>query len=47
MIIACDRRQARVIMRYIKGLLQGAPMLKAQIEGETAESENAGAIIHH
>ncbi len=38
MIIACDRRQARVIMRYCLGLLQAVPMLKRQIEGVTQES---------
>jgi hypothetical protein len=37
MIIAADRRQARVILRYIKGLLQ-VPMLRELIEGETQES---------
>src|SRR5262245_13379011 len=38
MIIAADRRQARVIMRYIVGLLNAVPMLKRQIEAETKES---------
>ena len=38
MIIACDRRQARVIMRYCLGLMQAVPMLKRQIEGVTQES---------
>src|SRR5262249_51178979 len=33
-IIAADRRQARVIMRYITGLLQGVPMLARIIETE-------------
>jgi hypothetical protein len=37
-VIAVDRRQARVIMRYIKALLAGVPMLARLIEGETAES---------
>ena len=37
MIIAADRRQARVILRYVKGLLQ-VPMLRELIEGETQES---------
>jgi hypothetical protein len=40
MIIAADRRQARVIMRYVKGLLQSVPMLAAIIESETRESIN-------
>jgi hypothetical protein len=38
MIIAADRRQARVIMRYCLGLLQSVPMLKQQIESTTQES---------
>jgi hypothetical protein len=38
MIIAADRRQARVIMRYCLGLLKSVPMLKQLIEAETRES---------
>ena len=38
MVIAADRRQARVIMRFVLGLLQAVPMLKRQVEGKTAES---------
>jgi hypothetical protein len=38
MIIAADRRQARVIMRYVKGLLQSVPMLARLIEAERAEA---------
>jgi hypothetical protein len=37
MVIAADRKQARVIMRYVKGLL-AIPALAKLIEGETAES---------
>ena len=37
MIIARDRRQARVIKRYVHGLLQAVPMLRQQIEREDAE----------
>lgn len=37
MIVAADRRQARVIMRYCTGLLKSVPMLKQLIEGETRE----------
>ena len=40
MVIATDRRQARVITRYVRGLVFGAPMLKAMVERETAESLN-------
>ena len=38
MVIAADRRQARVIMRYCLGLLRSVPMLKQLIEGETREN---------
>ena len=38
MIIAADRRQARVIMRYCLGLLKSVPMLAQLIESETRES---------
>src|SRR3954452_15141462 len=38
MIIARDRRQARVIKRFITGLLHAVPMLRQIIEDETAES---------
>ena len=38
MIIAADRRQARVIMRYCLGLLKSVPMLEQLIESETRES---------
>src|SRR5262245_28810422 len=38
MIVAEDRKQARMIMRFIGGLLRGAPMLRRTIVGETAES---------
>ena len=38
MVIAADRRQARVILRYISGLLHGVTMLKDMVERETTES---------
>jgi hypothetical protein len=38
MIIAADRRQARVIMRYCIGLLKGVPMLSKLICAETRET---------
>jgi hypothetical protein len=38
MIIAADRKQARVIMRYIRGLLRGVPILERMVVRETAES---------
>lgn len=38
LVVAVDRRQARTVLRYIKGLLTGVPMLSRMIERETAES---------
>lgn len=38
MIIAADRRQARVIMRYISGFLAGVPVLSALVSNQTKES---------
>lgn len=38
MIIAADRKQARVIMRFVKGLLYSVPMLKALIESDREET---------
>lgn len=38
MVIAADRRQARVILRYIGGLLHNVAMLKALVQRETAEA---------
>ncbi len=36
-VIAADRKQARVIMRYVRGMLTGIPMLTRMVERETAE----------
>ena len=38
MLIAADRKQARVLMRYISGLVNNVPMLAATIVKETLES---------
>jgi hypothetical protein len=38
MVIAADRRQARVVMRYVKGLLTATPLLRQLIVGATRES---------
>lgn len=38
MLLAPDRRQARVIMRYIKGFVLRVPALKARVVGETKDS---------
>ena len=35
MVIAADKRQARTIMRYVKGLLHGVEMLRPLVERET------------
>jgi hypothetical protein len=37
-VIAADRRQARTVMRYVKGLLYLVPMLKQLLEAERTES---------
>ncbi len=37
-VIAADRKQARVIMRYVEGLLAGVPMLAQLVESTTKES---------
>jgi hypothetical protein len=38
MIIARDRRQARVIKRFVTGLLHDVPMLRRVVEDETQET---------
>lgn len=38
MVIAADRKQARVIKKYISGLLRAHPSLEALIDNETAEA---------
>jgi hypothetical protein len=38
LVVAVDRRQARVIMRYVKAMLHGIAMLVPMIERETSES---------
>lgn len=38
MVIAADRRQARVILRYIGGLLHNVAMLRAMVTRETADA---------
>jgi hypothetical protein len=50
MVIAADRKQARVIMRYVKGLLEGVPMLRRMIvaqRGEAIELSNRIDIEIH
>jgi hypothetical protein len=38
MVLGCDRRQARTVMRYISGLLHSNPMLERMIHREQGES---------
>jgi hypothetical protein len=38
LVIASDRKQARVIFRYVRALLLGVPMLRKLVERETAEA---------
>ncbi|MCX7313923.1 MAG: hypothetical protein NTV56_19970 [Alphaproteobacteria bacterium] len=38
LIVAADRKQARVILRYVSALLKGVPILAPLIERETAEA---------
>lgn len=38
MVIAADRKQARVIMRYVRGLLEGVPMLRRMIQAQRGEA---------
>ena len=37
-VIAADRRQARVVMRYVVGFLEGVPMLSRLVERKTQET---------
>lgn len=37
-VIAADRRQARVIFRFIDGILNAVPMLRAMVEDQSAEA---------
>lgn len=36
-VIACDRKQARVILRYVRGLLAKVPMLARMVDREAGE----------
>jgi hypothetical protein len=46
MIVARDRRQARVIKRFVSGLLRAVPMLAATIEDEQVESITLKNRVH-
>lgn len=51
MVIAADRKQARIIMRYIRGLLTGVPMLARMLDGpgtkESIDLTNSVTIEVH
>lgn len=38
MVLAADRRQARVVLRYVKALIDHVPMLDALVERQTTEA---------
>ncbi|APO74580.1 hypothetical protein AM571_CH01759 [Rhizobium etli 8C-3] len=38
LVIATDRRQARVILRYVRAMLDNIPLLKDMVERDTADS---------
>jgi hypothetical protein len=42
MVLACDRRQSRTILRYIRAMLEGVPMLTRMIERSDAEAIDLG-----
>jgi hypothetical protein len=37
-LIASDRKQARQLMNYVKGLIEASPLIKAEVDNETAET---------
>jgi len=45
MIVAADRKQARVIMRYVLGLLESVPMLASLIQAKRSESVDLSNMI--
>src|SRR5207249_12320995 len=45
-VIAADRQQARVVFRYITGLLEGAPLLRKLVVRRTASAvELASRVV--
>lgn len=44
-VIAADKKQARVIMRYVRALLNGIPMLKAMIENDTTNGVDLNNLV--
>ena len=47
MLLAADRRQARVLFRYVKAFIEGVPMLRQMVENITADAVelNNGIVI--
>ncbi|MGH8227337.1 MAG: hypothetical protein ACREU3_05455 [Steroidobacteraceae bacterium] len=37
-LIACDRRQARQLTNYVKGLIEDSPLIAAEVSNQTAET---------
>ena len=37
-MIASDRRQARQLMNYVKGLIDDSPMIAAEVSNQTQET---------
>jgi hypothetical protein len=50
MLIAADRKQAKVLLKYVRAFLDGVPMLRAMVENITAEaielSNNVVVEVH-
>ncbi len=38
MVLAADRRQARVVFRYVSGLFEAVPMLRAMVQDQTRDA---------
>ena len=46
MVIATDRKQAKIILRYIEAYIDGSPMLSSMVTRRTAESIELDNCIH-
>jgi hypothetical protein len=44
-VIAADKKQARVIMRYVRALLNNIPMLKAMVENDTTSGVDLNNFV--
>jgi hypothetical protein len=47
MVVAADRKQARVIMRYVRGLLNGVTMLSTMIESDRESASYEGIDLNN